>query len=51
MRLDLPEKQELLVVPDTASRLRRVLTLLRRETALIGATPAEVPTEGPFSLN
>ena len=51
MRLDLPEKQELLVVPDTTSRLRRVLSLLRRETALIGATPAEVPTEGPFSLN
>ena len=51
MRLDLPEKQELLVVPDAATRLRRVLSLLRRETALIDAAPATVPTEGPFSLN
>ena len=51
MRLDLPEKQTLLAIPDTPGRLRRLLSLLRRETALLGATPAEVPTEGPFSLN
>ncbi len=51
MRLDLPEKQELLAVPDTPARLRRVVSLLRRETALIGAAPDEVPKEGPFSLN
>ena len=51
MRLDLPEKQELLVVPDAATRLRRELSLLRRETALLNAAPDDVPTEGPFSLN
>lgn len=51
MRLDLPEKQELLTIPDAPARLHRVCFLLRRETALLGATPAEVPTEGPFSLN
>jgi Lon protease-like protein len=51
MRLDLPEKQSLLEVPDTRTRLRTVLSLLRRETALLGAVPDEVPTEGPFSLN
>ena len=51
VRLDLPEKQELLAIPDTATRLRRLTSLLRRETALVGAAPAEVPTEGPFSLN
>jgi Lon protease-like protein len=51
MRLDLPEKQSLLEIPDTRTRLRTVLSLLRRETALLGAAPDEVPTEGPFSLN
>ena len=51
MRLDLPEKQALLVVPDAATRLRRELSLLRRETALLDAAPDDVPTEGPFSLN
>ena len=51
MRLDLPEKQALLAVDDAATRLRRELSLLRRETALLNAAPAEVPTEGPFSLN
>jgi hypothetical protein len=51
MRLDLPEKQALLEVPDTRTRLRTELSLLRRENALLGALPAEVPTEGPFSLN
>jgi len=51
MRLDLPEKQALLTIPDAATRLRRELSLLRRETALLNATPAEIPTEGPFSLN
>ena len=51
MRLDLPEKQSLLTVPDAATRLRRELSLLRRETALLAASPDEVPTEGPFSLN
>lgn len=51
IRLDLPEKQHLLVVEDAATRLRRVTSLLRRETALLNAAPAEIPTEGPFSLN
>jgi hypothetical protein len=51
MRLDLPEKQALLVVPDAATRLRRELSLLRRETALLNAAPDDVPSEGPFSLN
>ena len=51
IRLDMPEKQHLLLVEDAAARLRRVTSLLRRETALIAAAPAEVPTEGPFSLN
>lgn len=51
MRLDLPEKQALLAVPDAASRLRRELSLLRREVALLAAAPSEIPTEGPFSLN
>lgn len=51
MRLDLPEKQSLLATDETAVRLRRELSLLRRETALLDAAPDEVPTEGPFSLN
>ena len=51
MRLDLPEKQALLTIPDAATRLRRELSLLRRERALLNASPAEIPTEGPFSLN
>lgn len=50
-RLDLPEKQELLAIDDTTLRLRRELSLLRREVALLNAAPGEVPTEGPFSLN
>ena len=51
---DLPEKQELLTIPDTASRLRRELSLLRRETALLRRmveAPPLTETEGPFSLN
>jgi Lon protease-like protein len=51
LRLDLPEKQGLLALPDATARLRVEASLLRRETALLGARPAEVPTEGPFSLN
>lgn len=51
---DLPEKQELLTIPDAAARLRRELSLLRRESALLRRA-IEVPplaeTEGPFSLN
>jgi Lon protease-like protein len=50
LRLDLPDKQELLALPDASARLRRELSLLRRETALALAAPAEVPSEGPFSL-
>lgn len=50
-RLDLPEKQELLAIDETTLRLRRALSLLRREIALLNAAPDEVPTEGPFSLN
>ncbi|HEU0132405.1 MAG TPA: LON peptidase substrate-binding domain-containing protein [Mycobacteriales bacterium] len=51
VRLDLPEKQSLLALPDAATRLRTELTMLRRETALIAAAPREARTEGPFSLN
>jgi Lon protease-like protein len=51
LRLDLPEKQGLLALPDATARLRVETSLLRRETALLGALPDEVPTEGPFSLN
>ena len=51
MVLDLPEKQELLAMPDATTRLRRELSLLRRENALLDAAPDESPTEGPFSLN
>jgi Lon protease-like protein len=51
MRLDLPEKQGLLALPDATTRLRVEASLLRRETALLGARPAQVPTEGPFSLH
>lgn len=51
MRLDLPDKQALLAVPDAATRLRRETALLRRETALVHATPDAVPAHGPFSLN
>ena len=54
VQVDLPEKQDLLSVGDTASRLRQELTLLRRETAVMQNWldhPQELKTEGPFSLN
>lgn len=51
MRLDLPDKQDLLALPDAATRLRRETALLAREIALLRAAPDEVRTEGPFSLN
>jgi Lon protease-like protein len=51
LRLDLPDKQELLTLTDAAARLRRELWLLRRETALARATPDDLRMEGPFSLN
>jgi Lon protease-like protein len=38
--LDLVEKQRLLEAPDTATRLQRELTLLRRETALLDLLPS-----------
>ena len=52
--LDLPEKQELLAIPDTATRLRAELTVIRRETALLArmlAHPPNVEKIGPFTLN
>lgn len=52
--VDLPEKQALLAVPDTSTRLRQELTVLRRETALLRRLlddPPTVESVGPFSLN
>ncbi|MFJ6567081.1 LON peptidase substrate-binding domain-containing protein [Streptomyces sp. NPDC091292] len=52
--LDTPTKQRLLQAPDTASRLRDELTLLRAETAVIRnlpSLPAIDLTRGPTSLN
>lgn len=54
MMLDTPTRQRLLQAPDTASRLRDELTLLRRETAIIGqlpSLPASELTRGPMSPN
>ncbi|MFE2651790.1 ATP-dependent protease, partial [Streptomyces sp. NPDC059346] len=38
--LDGPTKQRLLQAPDTATRLREELTLLRKETAVIRHLPS-----------
>jgi len=54
MMLDTPTKQRLLQCPDTASRLRDELKLLRAETAIIRnlpSLPASDLTRGPTSLN
>jgi len=54
MMLDVPTKQRLLQAPDTASRLRDELRLLRSETAIIRSLPslpASDLTRGPTSLN
>ncbi|GAA3493133.1 LON peptidase substrate-binding domain-containing protein [Streptomyces prasinosporus] len=54
MVLDTPTKQRLLQAPDTASRLRDELKLLRAETAVIRnlpSLPAVDLTRGPTSLN
>jgi Lon protease-like protein len=54
MRLDLVERQQLLEQPDTTSRLRAELALLRRETALVSAlqaVPATELTRMPYGLN
>ncbi|MFC8371165.1 LON peptidase substrate-binding domain-containing protein [Streptomyces sp. NPDC057239] len=54
MMLDTPTKQRLLQAPDTASRLRDELKLLRAETAVIRhlpSLPAAELTRGPTSLN
>ncbi|MGX1130024.1 Lon protease-like protein [Streptomyces glaucescens] len=54
MMLDVPTKQRLLQAPDTASRLRDELKLLRAETAIIRtlpSLPAVDLTRGPTSLN
>jgi len=54
MMLDTPTKQRLLQAPDTASRLRDELKLLRSETAIIRnlpSLPASDLTRGPTSLN
>ncbi|MFD5700438.1 LON peptidase substrate-binding domain-containing protein [Streptomyces lasiicapitis] len=52
--LDTPTKQDLLEAPDTASRLREELKLLRTETAIIRnlpSLPATELTRGTTSLN
>ncbi|MGW2822626.1 LON peptidase substrate-binding domain-containing protein [Streptomyces sp. NPDC001443] len=52
--LDTPAKQRLLQAPDTASRLREELKLLRSETAIIRnlpSLPASELTRTPTSLN
>ncbi|MDX3532275.1 LON peptidase substrate-binding domain-containing protein [Streptomyces sp. ID05-39B] len=54
MMLDTPTKQRLLQAPDTASRLRDELNLLRAETAILRSLPslpAADLTRGPTSLN
>jgi Lon protease-like protein len=54
MVLDTPTKQRLLQAPDTASRLRDELKLLRAETSIIRSLPslpAQDLTRGPTSLN
>lgn len=54
MMLDVPTKQRLLQAPDTASRLREELKLLRSETAIIRnlpSLPASDLTRGRTSLN
>lgn len=54
MMLDVPTKQRLLQAPDTASRLRDELKILRAETAIIRnlpSLPAAELTRGPTSLN
>ncbi|MFF9163012.1 LON peptidase substrate-binding domain-containing protein [Streptomyces longwoodensis] len=54
MLLDTPTKQRLLQAPDTASRLRDELKLLRAETAILRSLPslpASDLTRGPTSLN
>ncbi|CAM5541429.1 Peptidase S16 OS=Streptomyces glaucescens OX=1907 GN=SGLAU_09325 PE=4 SV=1 [Streptomyces glaucescens] len=54
MTLDIRTKQRLLQAPDTASRLRDELKLLRAETAIIRtlpSLPAAETTRGPTSLN
>ena len=52
--IDLPEKQDLLAIPDASTRLRRELSVIRRETALLRRVlddPPTTETVGPFSLN
>jgi uncharacterized protein len=54
MRLDLADRQRLLEQPDTSTRLRAELALLRRETALVAAlqaVPATELTQVPYGLN
>jgi hypothetical protein len=54
MMLDTPTKQRLLQAPDTSSRLRDELKLLRSEAAIIRSLPslpASELTRGPTSLN
>ncbi|GAB7107766.1 LON peptidase substrate-binding domain-containing protein [Streptomyces phaeofaciens JCM 4814] len=54
MMLDTPTKQRLLQAPDTASRLKDELNLLRAETAILRnlpSLPAAELTRGPTSLN
>ncbi|MGX2997798.1 LON peptidase substrate-binding domain-containing protein [Streptomyces sp. JNUCC 64] len=54
MMLDIPAKQRLLQAPDTASRLREELRLLRSETAILRnlpSVPATDLTRAPTSLN
>lgn len=52
--LDLPDRQQLLEQPDGAARLRRELSLLRREAgflAALAAAPAPELARAPYSSN
>lgn len=54
MVLDLPDRQDLLDQPDTLSRLRRELSVLRRETGFLvhlGAAPAPELVRTPYGVN
>ncbi|MBC7374456.1 MAG: LON peptidase substrate-binding domain-containing protein [Frankiales bacterium] len=54
MLLDLDDRQALLAEPDGAARLRRELTMLRREGTLLRvltAAPSPELARGPISLN
>ena len=53
LQIELSRKQELLELPDAATRLRAELTLLRRESRLLadGALPPISPGDLGYNLN